>query len=133
VANEKARQLRKIMTPQEIKLWARLRRLRELGHHFRRQSLILSFIVDFECRKSRLVVEVDGGQHNEDRNQKHDALRDAALTQAGYKVLRFWNHEIGKEIDAVMEAIRHHLAPDPTRPLRGHPPLKGREGKRLRS
>ncbi|HKY85804.1 MAG TPA: endonuclease domain-containing protein, partial [Pseudorhodoplanes sp.] len=116
--NEKARHLRKTMTPQEVKLWARLRRLRELGHHFRRQSPIGAFI------------EVDGGQHNEDRNRERDMLRDAALAKAD-KVLRFWNHEIGEEIDAVMEAIHRHLTSGPTRPLRGHPPLKGREGTRI--
>jgi very-short-patch-repair endonuclease len=120
------------MTPQDVKLWARLRQLRELGYHFRRQSPILSYIVDFECRKSHLIVEVDGGQHNEDRNQERDARRDAALTNAGYRVLRFWNHEIAKEIDVVMEVIHLHL--DPTRRADArHPPLKGREGERFES
>ena len=134
MANENARRLRKTMTPQEVKLWARLRQLRELGHHFRRQSPILSYIVDFECRKSRLIVEVDGGQHNEDRNRERDILRDSALTKAGYQVLRFWNYEIAKEIDAVMEVIHRHLEQNPTRRADArHPPLKGREGKRLES
>jgi len=100
-----------------------------LGHHFRRQSPILSYIVDFECRKSRLIVEVDGGQHNEDKNRERDALRDVALKKVGYRILRFWNHEINKEVDAVMDVIHHNLTLEgnPTRPLRGHPPLKGRD------
>jgi very-short-patch-repair endonuclease len=63
MAIEPARALRKQMTPQEVKLWVRLRELRRLGFHFRRQSPILSYVVDFECRRRKLVVEVDGGQH----------------------------------------------------------------------
>jgi len=54
------------MTPQEVKLWVRLRQLRELGFHFCRQSPIPPYIVDFECRRWRLIVEVDGGQHGFD-------------------------------------------------------------------
>lgn len=116
------------MTPQEIKLWARLRQLRELGHHFRRQSPIGAYITDFECRKSRLVIEVDGGQHNEDRHRGRDVLRDAALAKAGYTVLRFWNHEVGEQIDAVMEVIHRHLTADPTRPRFARAPSSEGEG-----
>src|SRR5207248_10018111 len=56
MANEIARKLRKTMTPQEVKLWVKLRELRALGHHFRRQSPMLNYIVDFECRRSRVIV-----------------------------------------------------------------------------
>ena len=101
VANEIARKLRKTMTPQEVKLWVRLRELRALDHHFRRQSPISSYIVDFECPWSRLVVEVDGTQHGFDKQHERDLMRDEALRRAGYRVLHFANPEIDRELDAV--------------------------------
>ena len=58
MANERARELRKTMTRQEVKPWVRLRELRALGFHFRRQSPIARYIVDFECRRTRVVVEL---------------------------------------------------------------------------
>jgi very-short-patch-repair endonuclease len=70
MANARARDLRKSMTRTEVKLWQRLRELRTLGHHFRRQSPLAPYIVDFECRRSRLVVEVDGHQHGYDENRQ---------------------------------------------------------------
>jgi very-short-patch-repair endonuclease len=96
MANEIARKLRKAMTPQEVKLWVRLRELRALGHHFRRQSPILTYIVDFECRRSRVIVEVDGTQHGFDGNRRRDLVRDEKLRAAGYKVLRFANPQIDR-------------------------------------
>jgi very-short-patch-repair endonuclease len=92
--NEAARALRKRMTRQEVKLWVQLRALKELGYHFRRQSPIPPYIVDFECRRSKLVVEVDGGQHGLDRHLKRDSVRDRDLRKAGYRILRFWNNEV---------------------------------------
>jgi very-short-patch-repair endonuclease len=103
MANEQARHLRKTMTRQEVKLWVRLRALRAIGFHFRRQSPISSSIVDFECRRARLVIEVDGGQHGTDRGRGRDSIRDAALKRAGYEVLRFWNHEVDRDLDAVLD------------------------------
>jgi very-short-patch-repair endonuclease len=118
------------MTPQEVKLRVRLRELRALGLHFRRQSPLLSYVVDFECRRARLVVEVDGGQHSDDANLLRDQTRDERLAGAGYQVLRFWNHEIDREIDAVLDTIVRHakVLPHPAaRFARVHPPLKGRD------
>jgi very-short-patch-repair endonuclease len=102
---EKARWLRKNMTRQEVKLWVKLRDLRELGFHFRRQSPISSYVVDFECRRSRLVVEVDGGHHGFEAIRSKDVERDSALRAAGYRVLRFWNNQIDQELEAVLETI----------------------------
>jgi len=106
MANERARELRKTMTRQEVKLWKRLRELRELGHHFRRQSPILSYIVDFECRRSRLVIEVDGTQHGFDDHRRRDSKRDGELQRSGYRILRFTNSEVEREFDGVLESIR---------------------------
>jgi len=61
--NDKARELRKRLTPQEVKLWVKLRELKPLGFHFRRQAPIGSYIVDFVSFSARIVIEVDGGQH----------------------------------------------------------------------
>jgi len=64
MANEIARSLRKRMTPQEVKLWVHLRSWRKQGFHFRRQAPRDDYVLDFVCLKHRLIVEVDGGQHN---------------------------------------------------------------------
>jgi very-short-patch-repair endonuclease len=127
MANEIPRKLRKTMTPQEVKLWLKLRELRALGHHFRRQSPVLGYIVDFEWRRARVVVEVDGTQHGFDANREQDLVRDENLRRAGYKVLRFANPQIDRELDAVMETILSELnGAHPTRRADArHPPLSG--------
>jgi very-short-patch-repair endonuclease len=84
------------MTPQEVKLWVRLRSLRALGHHFRRQYPIPPYVVYFECRRSRLIVEVDGGQHASDSDHRRDIARDRHLQKSSYQVLRFWNNQIDR-------------------------------------
>jgi len=130
VANERARGLRKNLTPQEVKLWVRLRELRQLGFHFRRQSPIKPYIIDFECRKAKLIVEVDGGQHGFNLERVRDARRDAALQIQGYRVLRFWNNEIDSELDAVLTVILNKLrdSPHPDARSRSHPPSPKGEG-----
>jgi very-short-patch-repair endonuclease len=127
MANERARSLRKSMTPQEVKLWVHLRSLRTLGHHFRRQSPLPPYIVDFECRRCRLIIEIDGGQHNEDQNAKRDRIRDAFLADVGYRVLRFWYNEIDRELDGVLEAIMEALGKSP-HPAAARPPSPKGEG-----
>src|ERR1051326_4348835 len=126
MANAIARKLRKSMTPQEVKLWVKLRELRAVGHHFRRQSPILNYIVDFECRRSRIIVEVDGTQHGFDANRERDLARGEHLRRAGYNVLRFANSEIDRELDAVMQAIvsavESSLPPPPPAPGPSPPP-----------
>ena len=127
--SSRARDLRKSMTPQEVKLWLRLRELRALGHHFRRQSPLKPYVVDFECRKSLLIVEVDGHQHGFDGHRERDAARDEALKRRGYRILRFSNGDVAREIEGAMEAI--HLAltnPHPAARLRALPPSLAGEG-----
>ncbi len=106
IANDVARKLRKPMTRQEVKLWVRLRELRALGFHFRRQSPIEGYIVDFECRRRRLIVEVDGMQHGFDDHRRRDAAGDRALNENDYQVLRFGNGDIERNMDGVLEVIR---------------------------
>jgi very-short-patch-repair endonuclease len=104
------------MTRQEVRLWVYLRELRKLGHHFRRQSPISSYIVDFECRRSKLIIEIDGGQHSFAKDARRDTARDQNLQSAGYRVLRFWNNQVDREFDGVMETILDALDEHPTRP-----------------
>jgi very-short-patch-repair endonuclease len=116
MANEVARRLRKTMTPQEVKLWVRVRELKEQGLHFRRQVPREGYVVDFACLKSRLVIEIDGAQHGEPAKLLQDAERDARFASAGFEVLRFWNNEVNQNLDGVVETIyREAVARDPTR------------------
>src|SRR5262245_61976643 len=87
-----ARGLRRNLTDAERKLWYRLRDRRLDGWKFRRQAPIEGFIVDFLCIDSRLIVELDGGQHAV--RVEADARRTAILEAAGFHVLRFWNDDV---------------------------------------
>ena len=101
----KAQLLRKQSTPMEIKLWNRLRARRFMGLKFRRQSPMGSYIVDFICIEKKLIIEIDGGQHNEHEQQNYDNRRTEFLKSMGYNVLRFWNNAVSNQFDAVMEQI----------------------------
>lgn len=106
----RARDLRAQLTPQEAKIWLRLRALRGHGLHFRRQVPIGTYIVDFACLKARLVVEIDGGQHG--LIPERDESRDADLRRLGFRVLRFWNAEVDVDPDAVAETIYRRMTDD---------------------
>ena len=112
MANEAARALRKRLTPQEVKLWVKLRELKQLGFHFRRQAPIGPYIVDFVSFKSRLVVEADGGQHGMPDGVQSDRSRDGFLHSQGFQVLRFWNSDIDANLKGVMETIFSALKRD---------------------
>ncbi|MBX3490439.1 endonuclease domain-containing protein [Parvibaculum sp.] len=103
-----ARHLRKSMTDAERRLWSRLRN-NALGFHFRRQHRIGIYIVDFVCLERKLVVEVDGGQHNEPAGLAHDTRRTNWLNNEGYAVLRFWNNDVLLKTDEIVETIWHAL------------------------
>ena len=100
---ERAKALRREMTPFERKLWIQLRANRLGGFHFRRQQIIDGDIVDFYCQSARLVVEVDGSGHLD--QQEYDQTRDEHLTALGLKVLRSFNSDVDRDIDLVLEAI----------------------------
>ncbi len=99
---ERRKDLRNSATPQEVVLWKYLRRS-NLKHKFRRQQGIDMFIVDFCCRKKKLIIELDGNQHAE--NKEYDKERTFYLESLGYKVLRFWNNEIDCNLVEVLEKI----------------------------
>jgi len=118
-----ARRLRQQATDAERVLWKHLRARRMAGHKFRRQVVIEPYIVDFVCLEARLIVEADGGQHLE--QVEDDLNRSIFLESLGYKVIRFWNHEILGDIHTVLERIHGSLieAPSP------QPSPGGRGGK----
>jgi very-short-patch-repair endonuclease len=121
--NENARALRKRLTPQEVKLWVKLRELKVLGLHFRRQAPIGRYIVDFASFGARIVVEVDGGQHGMHDSIRSDRERDVFLRSQGFRVLRFWNSDVDQNLRGVIESIVGALTPTPA--LSADPPHKG--------
>src|SRR5512139_1297384 len=97
---ERAKALRHHPTDAERKLWTRLRAA-QLGVKFHRQHAVAGYCADFCCVEHSLIVELDGGQHDE----TSDAKRTADLEQAGFRVLRFWNDEVLVRTDDVLEEI----------------------------
>jgi very-short-patch-repair endonuclease len=98
-----ARQMRKEPTPAEAALWQCLRGKKVLGFRFRRQHAIERFIVDFYCRKAKLIVEIDGPIHQ--YTIKEDAARQEFLVSKGLAILRFRNEEVLGDCDDVIERI----------------------------
>ena len=99
-----ARDLRKNATQAEAMLWSRLRARQMEGVKFRRQQPLENFIVDFVSLEKRIVIELDGGQHAEDKDK--DEERDICLKNNGFTVLRFWNTEVFENFEGVLETIR---------------------------
>ncbi|OYC75057.1 hypothetical protein RX35_00042 [Escherichia coli] len=102
-----ARDLRRNLTLQERKLWRYLRSRRFGDFKFRRQHPVGSYILDFACCSARVVVELDGGQH--DLAVAYDTKRTSWLESQGWTVLRFWHNEIDCNEEAVLENIRQGL------------------------
>ena len=117
---DRARELRKNLTDTERLVWAALRGRRFAGFKFRRQMPLGSYIVDFVCLDRRLVIELDGGQHT--RQADYDQRRTEWLRSQGFRVVRFWNHEVLQDWETVAEVIWRELqtphTPDPS-PARG--------------
>ena len=108
-----AHELRKEPTPAESKLWAYLRG-DQLGVNFRRQHAIGRYVPDFCCIKRKLIIELDGSQHLE--QEMYDTERTEFFASLGYRVIRFWNHEVMNDINGVIRAIQMALEDHP------HPP-----------
>ena len=89
------------MTDVERTLWFAVRDRRLGGFKFRRQATIGHYVVDFLCVEARLVVELDGGQHSEEK----DARRTAFIEAQGYRIIRFWNNEVIESLEVVLEVI----------------------------
>jgi very-short-patch-repair endonuclease len=127
---KQAKTLRTYMTDAERRLWFRLRAHRFEGIKFKRQVPIGRYVVDFACLSRKLVLEIDGGQHAE--NQA-DRIRDRRLQEEGFKVLRFWNNDVLKRTDTVLELVMAALDSSPSPgALRAPPSPQGERGKRVR-
>jgi len=101
----RARRLRREQPDAELVLWHRLRARRLNGLRFRRQFPIGAFIADFCCKERHLVVELDGGQHGEQKAAAKDKFRSRRIEERDYCVIRFWNNEVLTDIDSVLQTI----------------------------
>jgi very-short-patch-repair endonuclease len=115
-----ARALRKRSTDAENILWRQLRAKKLLGLKFRRQEPIGRYIVDFVCHEKKVIIEIDGGQHSVDKEK--DQERDHWFKTKGFEVLRFWNNDVLKKTEEILEIIMKTCLESPS-PL--SPPIKG--------
>ncbi|RUW70385.1 MAG: DUF559 domain-containing protein [Mesorhizobium sp.] len=125
---QKARSLRLHATKAESLLWYELREFAADGLKFRRQSPIGPYIVDFVCPRVKLIVEVDGDLHETEAGKRHDINRDAYLQSLGYVIVRIDEPDVINSAWHVAQLVKdkaERVTGDPSRPLRGHPPLKG--------
>lgn len=125
---EFARDMRKEMTPQEVKLWQHIRR-EQLGVKFRRQySIDNKYIADFVCLEKKIIIEVDGGQHC---NSFEDVQRTFYLKKEGFRVVRFWNNEIDSNLDGCIEFLKREIKLAPPTALRATSPARGADSVKL--
>jgi adenine-specific DNA-methyltransferase len=125
VLRDRSRYLRHSQTEAELRLWTRLRNRQLYNVKFRRQHPMGPFITDFCCPEQGLVIELDGGQHT--MRAEADRRRSMLLAREGYQVLRFWDHEVMQDIEAVLQQIAEALRyPHPN-------PLPSREREKRRS
>ena len=108
---ERARSLRRALTPAELRLWTSIRDRRLGGFKFVRQEPIDRYFVDFVCRERRFIIELDGGQHAE---SPEDPQRDRALCALGYRVIRIWNSDVIENLDGVLLRLLSELEKSPS-------------------
>ena len=117
---EQAKTLRREMTEAEKKIWCGLRLRQTGGYRFRRQVPLSPFIADFVCHEAKLIIEIDGGQH--DRLSEQEMHRTRFLESQGYRLLRFWNNEVLENPDSVQTVFAqslHRVTPTQTLPQPG--------------
>ena len=110
---ERARSLRRALTPAESTLWTRIRGRRLGGFKFARQEPIDRYYVDFVCREQRLIIEFDGSQHAE---SLEDRFRDRTLSALGYRVIRIWNNDVIENLGGVLQMLLCELERIPLTP-----------------
>lgn len=103
-----AKRLRKSSTDAERCLWKYVKNKKLSGLKFRRQAPIGKYIVDFVCFEKKIIIEIDGGQHGEDAAMINDKNRTKWLDGQGFKVLRFWNNDVLKNMAGILEEIVRH-------------------------
>ena len=119
----RAKELRQSETEAEQVIWSWLRAKRLKGVKFRRQEPVGIYVVDFVSFEKKLIIEIDGWQHNIEVNKSNDKVRTEWLKSQGFRVIRFWNNEVSSNLDGVIaqiqEAIEEHPLPDPLLEARG--------------
>ena len=110
---ERARSLRRALTPTEFALWTRIRDRQLGGFKFVRQEPIDRYYVDFVCRERGLIIELDGGQHSD---RLKDKQRDSDLGTLGYRVIRIWNNDVIENLDGVLQTLLSELEKPPLTP-----------------
>jgi adenine-specific DNA-methyltransferase len=123
---KRARRLRREQTDAEKALWQALRSRRLDALKFRRQHPVGPYIADLCCVKSKLIIELDGGQHALETDA--DDRRSDFLAQRGYWVLRFWNHEVLTNLEGVLERILESIRYSSESPSSSPSPPSGGEG-----
>jgi very-short-patch-repair endonuclease len=108
IKRELAKQFRKSMTPSEKLIWNKLRDRRLLGYRFRRQQVILGFIVDFYCHELKFVIEIDGQIHKQQKDYDHE--REMILLKNNISVLRITNREVETQMPSVIDTISSKIA-----------------------
>jgi very-short-patch-repair endonuclease len=124
------RELRQQGTPAERVLWSKLRNKQLNGVKFRRQQPLGHYIVDFVSFDKKLIIEIDGGQHNEEEILSQDEVRTAWLKSQGFRVIRFWNNEVLENLEGVLLNIQMAIdtqAPSPSYSS----PIEGEESGRF--
>lgn len=109
-ANDRAKRLRRELTPSEKKLWRVLRELKHEGAHFRKQCQVGHFVYDFAALSHRLLIELDGGAHDWEDVQERDRVKTADAETRGFRVLRIRNEELS-DMECVVDRVRAHLLP----------------------
>ena len=105
----KSKELRKSLTPEEAVLWTQLKSHKLNGSKWRKQHPIEPYILDFYCASAKIVIELDGSQHYEEKGLESDCKRDAYLKESGITVLRYSNLDIHKNFEGVCEDILKHI------------------------
>ncbi|HHE76805.1 MAG TPA: endonuclease domain-containing protein [Candidatus Parcubacteria bacterium] len=105
----RSRNLRKNQTPQEVILWSKLRNRGFKNLKFKRQHPLGKYIVDFVCLDKKLIIEIDGWQHKEEKQKRYDKERSSFLKSLGFKILRFWNNDINTNLDGVFFKIEEMI------------------------
>ena len=102
----RAKELRTNMTVQERKLWQIIRNRKFYGYRFLRQYIIGNYIVDFLCKEKNIIIEIDGGQHNQIDDINYDNKRTEYLNSKGYIVIRFWNNDVDNNMQGVFDKLK---------------------------
>ena len=111
LSKQRRRELRRNQTDAERAFWRHIRNRKFYGMRFLRQYSFGPYVLDFYCPAAKLAVELDGGQHNEGENREYDAARSEYLRAHGIDVVRFWNHEVLKDMHSVLSKLVSGITP----------------------